>query len=120
MKILKSFNIYFKHGRMNSSSPTSWTAWFTANPISTKLKDYINSGCVYSNMNNEWQNPILQLFSTIDNIKATASTSNPPIFTLVFYCNKDQLFFLNNQDNPYFYTTIFPCLFPFESGGYLE
>lgn len=59
-------------------------------------KDHIYSGCVYSNINNEQQNPTLRLLSTVGNIKATVFISDPLISTIVFYCNRGQLIPLND------------------------
>lgn len=59
-------------------------------------KDYINSSCIYNNIDNRRQNSTLQFLSTIGNIKATTSNSDPPILTIVFYCNKNLLILLNN------------------------
>lgn len=65
--------------------------------ISISIKrDYINSGCIYSNINNKQQNPILQFLFAINNIKDIAFILNPPISIIVFYCNKSQLFLLND------------------------
>ena len=83
-------------------------------------RDHINSGCIYSNIDNERQNSTLRLLSMVGNIKVTASTSNPPTSTIVFYRNRGQLVPLNNWEDPHFFTAAFPCLFPFRSGGYLE
>lgn len=38
-----------------------------------KERDHINSGCIYSDIDNQ-QNPTLQLLSTVVNIKPTVST----------------------------------------------
>lgn len=44
---------------------------------STSIKeDHINSGYIYSDINNEWQNPTLCLLFVVVNIKLTVSTSD--------------------------------------------
>ena len=83
-------------------------------------RDHINSGCVYSNINDKRQNPILRHLSAVGNIKAIAFTSDPPTSTIVFYYNRSPLVPLNDWEDPHFFTASFPCLFPFGIGGHLE
>lgn len=58
-------------------------------------EDNINSGCVYSNINNLWQNLTLQLLFAIGNIKTTALASDITT-TVISYCNKGRLVPLND------------------------
>ena len=58
--------------------------------ISINIKEeHINSNCIYSNIHNGRQNLILQLLSTVANIKAMAFTSDPSILIIIFYQNRD-------------------------------
>lgn len=83
-------------------------------------KNYINSGYIYSNINDQQQNPTLQLLSTVTNIKSTVSITNQLTSTTIFYYSNGQLILLSNQENPYYFTFAFPYLFLFRTGGYLE
>lgn len=56
--------------------------------VSTGIKkNHINSGCIYSDIDNQRQNPTLQLLSVIANIKPTVSTTNQLISITIFYSN---------------------------------
>lgn len=59
-------------------------------------KNYINSGCVYSDIDNQQQNPILQLLFAVTNIKSTVSTTDQPTSTTISYYSSSQLVLLNN------------------------
>ncbi len=47
--------------------------------------DHINSGCIYSDIDNGRQNPTLCLLSAIGNIKAQAPNPDPPISDIVTF-----------------------------------
>ena len=83
-------------------------------------EDHINIGYVYSDIDNQRQNPTLQLLSAVVNIKPTVSITNQPISTTISYCSIGQLIPLNNWENPHYFTSAFPCLFLFRTRGYLE
>lgn len=82
-------------------------------------RDNINSGYVYSNIDNVHQNPILQILFVIGNIKATTLASNTMI-TVIFYCNKSRLVLLNDWKNPHYFTAAFFYLFLFRNKRYLK
>ncbi len=83
-------------------------------------RNRINSGCVYSDINNQQQNLTLQLLSAITNIKPTVSTINQLTSTTISYCRSGQLILLNNWENSYNFTSAFPYLFSFGTGSHLE
>ncbi len=82
--------------------------------------DHINSGCVYSDIDDGRQNPTLCLLSVIGNIKAQAPTPDPPRSDIVTFRPRGQPVPLNNWENPHYFTSAFPCLFPFGTGDHLE
>lgn len=59
-------------------------------------KDHIYSSCIYNDIDNRRQNLILRFLSTISNIKIIDLTSDMTSPSIIFYCNKGQLFLLNN------------------------
>ncbi len=71
-------------------------------------EDHINSGCVYSNINNQQQNPILQLLSAVANIKPTVSIIDQLTSTTISYCSSGQLVPLNNWEDPNYFISLFP------------
>ena len=83
-------------------------------------RDYINTGCVYNDIDNQRQNLILQLLFAVVNIKLTIFTTNQPTSTIISYCSSGQLVLLNNWEDPHYLTSAFFCLFPFGIGGHLE
>ncbi len=82
--------------------------------------DHINSGCVYSDIDDQRQNPTLRLLSAVANIQATVSTTDQPTSTTISYRSSGQLVPLNDWEDPHYFTSAFPCLFPFGTGGHLE
>ncbi len=82
--------------------------------------DHINSVCVYSNIYNGRQNPTLCFLSAIGNIKAQAPIPDPPRSDIVTFCTRGQPVPLNDWEDPHYFTFVFPCLFPFGTGGHLE
>ncbi len=89
--------------------------------VSTGIEgDHINSGCVYSNIDHGRQNLTLCLLSAIGNIKAQAFNPDPPRSDIITFCTRGQPVPLNDWEDPHYFTSTFPCLFPFGTGGYLE
>ncbi len=82
--------------------------------------DHINSGCVYSDIDDQRQNSTLRLLSAVANIQATVSTRDQPTSTTISYYNSGQLVSLNDWEDPHYFTSVFPCLFPFGTEGHLE
>ncbi len=82
--------------------------------------DHINSGCIYSDINDQRQNPTLRLLSAVANIQATVSTRDQPTSTTISYRSSGQLVPLNDWEDLHYFTSAFPCLFPFGTGGHLE
>lgn len=80
-------------------------------------RDNINSGCVYSNINNLRENLTLQFLFAIGNMKATAFALNITT-TIISYCNKSPLIPLNDWEDPYYFTAAFFYLFLFENRGH--
>ncbi len=81
-------------------------------------EDRINSGCVYSDIDDQRQNFTLWLLPTVANIQATISTIDQPTTTIISYCSNGQLIPLNNWEDPYYFTSAFPFLFLFRTGGH--
>ena len=81
--------------------------------------DAIQTGCVYSDIDDNRQNPTLKLLSAIDN---TNSGTNPShdAHPAISYQAKGQLIPLNDWENPHYFTAAFPTLFPFGDGGHIE
>lgn len=52
-------------------------------------KDHINSSYIYSDIDNEQQNPTLWFLSAISNIKIIVSILDLPTSTIVFYYNRN-------------------------------
>lgn len=69
--------------------------------------NHINNSCVYSNIDNEQQNPILWLLFIIANIKASASTSNLSLFKIFSYQNRGQFVFFEWLEK----SSLFHCYF---------
>ncbi len=82
--------------------------------------DHINNGCIYSNIDNQWQNPTLRLLSAGANIQAIVSITDQPISTTISYRSNSQLLPLNDWEDPHYFISAFLCLFPFGTGGHLE
>ncbi len=82
--------------------------------------DHINSGCDYSDIDNQRQNPTLRLLSAVANIQATVSTTDHPTSTTISYCSSGQLVPLNDWEDPHYFTFAFLYLSPFGTGGHLE
>ncbi len=82
--------------------------------------DHINSSCVYSDIDGQWQNPTLLLLSSVANIQATVSTTDQPTSTTILYCNSGQLVPLNDWKDPHYFISAFLCLFLFGTEGHLE
>ncbi len=59
-------------------------------------EDHINSGCIYSNIDDRRQNLNICLLSVIGNIKAQAPTLDSSRSDIVIFCMRDQLVLLNN------------------------
>lgn len=58
----------------------------------TKIEgDHIHSGCIYKNIDDGRQNPILRLLSAINNIKVTDLTLDTTSSLIISYHNKGQL-----------------------------
>lgn len=58
--------------------------------------DHSNSGCVYSDIDDQRQNATLRVLSAIANIKPTISTTDPATSTAISYHSISQLVPLNN------------------------
>ncbi len=50
-------------------------------------EDHINNSDVYSDIDDQRQNPTLQLLSAVVNIQATVSTRDQPISSTILYCS---------------------------------
>ena len=83
-------------------------------------KDHINSGYIYSNINNRRQNLTFQHLSAIGNIKAQVPIPDPPRSNIITFCINDQSILLNNKKDLHYFAFAFSCLFLFKTGGYLE
>lgn len=84
------------------------------------VRNDINTSCIYSDIDDGWQNLTLRLLSTITNIKVPVSTLDQPISTIISFCNRDQLILLNDWNNPHYFTSAFLYLFSFGTGGHLK
>ncbi len=82
--------------------------------------DHINSGCVYSDIDNQRQNLTLRLLSAVANIQATVFTTDQLTSTTILYRSSGQLILLNDWEDPYYFTSVFLYLFPFGNRGHLE
>ncbi len=82
--------------------------------------DYINSGCVYSDIDDQRQNPTLRLLFAVANIQATVSTTNQLTSSTISYRSSGQLVPLNDWEDPHYFISAFPCFFPFRTWGHLE
>ncbi len=58
--------------------------------------DHINSGYIYSDIDDQCQNPTLRVLSAVANIKPIVSTTDQPILTIISYCSSGQLVPLND------------------------
>ncbi len=81
--------------------------------------DYINSGCIYSDIDDQRQNSTLQLLFIVVNIKPRVFTTNQPISTTISYHSSGQLVLLNDWEDPHYFTFAFSCLFLFGTEGHL-
>lgn len=87
----------------------------------TKIEgDHIHSSCVYGDIDDEKQNLTLRLLSAIGNIKVIDLTSDTTSPLVISYCNKGQLFLLNDWENPHYFTTVFFYSFLTCIKGHLE
>lgn len=80
----------------------------------------MNSGCVYSNIDNESQNPTFQLLSVIGNMKAQTPITDLPRLDIITFCMRGQTLPLNNWEDPHYFTFAVPCLFLFRTRGHLD
>ena len=75
-------------------------------------RDQIDSGYIYSNFDNRWKNPTLQLLSAIDNIKTTDLSSDSISPLIISHCSRGRLVLLNHWEDPPYFSLSFLHLFP--------
>ena len=61
-----------------------------------KERDHIHTCCIYSDIDNQCQNPTLQLLFAIANIKPIVFITDQPISTTISYCSNSPLVPLND------------------------
>ena len=85
-----------------------------------KINDFdLLHSCLYINIENIWEYLTMKLVSTISNYKKISNNQNvnTPILT---YKNPGCNFFLNDWDNPEYFTTSFLSLFSFGAKGHIS
>lgn len=87
----------------------------------TKIEaDQLHSGCVYSDIDDGRQNPILKLLSAIDNIKSGTTPIQNNAIPVITFLSQGRLIPLNDWENPSYFPVAFSTLFPFGNGRHLE
>ncbi len=76
------------------------------------------SGCLYTDVDDTQEHPPMKLVSAITNHKKKSNNENANI-PILSYKNSDRVVRLNNWENPEYFTTSFPSLFPFGIGGHV-
>ena len=81
----------------------------------TKIKaDQLHSGYVYSDINNERQDPISKLLSAINNIKSKTIVANNITVRTITHHSKGHFILLNDWEDIFYLHAVFPTLFLFE------
>ena len=84
---------------------------------SNKSQSDFLSGCIFSNINETYYNPILKLISIVNNL---ANNNGEKTEHLIMYSANSHPIYLNDWEDKHYFTRAFLTLFIFRNGGYLE
>lgn len=77
------------------------------------------SGCLYTDADDAREHPTMKLVSAVTNYKRGAALSDNVDLPILTYKNSGRPIPLNDWENPNYFTSAFPTLFPFGIGGHL-
>lgn len=79
----------------------------------------ILSGCLYTDVYDTQENPTMKLVLAVTNHKRTAASEDTSEIPILTYENNGRPVPLNDWENPDYFTSAFPTLFPFVIGCHL-